>query len=302
MVLATLGVIAASVGFGLVPLFARSLLEGGMAPHAVAIYRYAFATLVLLPMLLKWLHATRALAWGVLVGLCMGLGWVGYVRAIEVVPISTAGVLYMTYPVFTLVIAWVLFRDRPTWQGVVGALVIVAAAALVSRPGAIDPEHLPRLVLSLAAPFGFGLGISVLVHRLNDIPPLVRIACVSLGSVVGLMPLVVNSQWSELVPPDAHGWGMVACIGLLTALVPQLLFTVSSPIIGTARTAAAGSIELPIMFALGWLAYGEDMSPAKLVACAMVVGAIILTPTRRARSMAATAQDSAALAEDAPRR
>jgi drug/metabolite transporter (DMT)-like permease len=43
----------------------------------------------------------------------MGVGWVGYVRAVEIAPVSTAGILYMTYPVFTLLIAWLVFGDRP---------------------------------------------------------------------------------------------------------------------------------------------------------------------------------------------
>lgn len=292
MALATLGVIAASVGFGLVPLFARSLLEGGIAPHAIAFYRYVLASIVLLPLLYHWRQSWRAIAWGIFVGLCMGLGWVGYVRAIEVVPVSTAGVLYMTYPVFTLFFAWVLFGERPVWQAILGALVIIAAAMLVSRPGAIDPAHVPLLLVSLAAPAGFGLGIAVLVHRLPEVPALVRIGSASLGSVIGLLPLVTSSTWAQLVPMDSAGWLMVVGIGLGTALIPQLLYTVSSPIIGTARSAAAGSIELPVMFVVGWLAYGESLSVTKLIACAMVLGAIILTPSRRARSFAATTEDS----------
>ena len=45
-------------------------------------------------------------------GVSVGLGWVGFVSAS--VPVSTVGVLYMTYPVFTLIIGWIWFRDVPS--------------------------------------------------------------------------------------------------------------------------------------------------------------------------------------------
>ncbi len=41
----------------------------------------------------------------------MGIGWIGYVTALEKLPASTVGVLYMTYPVFTLATAWAVFGE-----------------------------------------------------------------------------------------------------------------------------------------------------------------------------------------------
>lgn len=285
--LATLGVVLASVGFGFVPVFARGLTDTGMAPHAVAIYRYILAALVFAPFAWRARRQTVTMLWGLGMGVIMGLGWVGYVRAIEVVPVSTAGVLYMTYPAFTLLISWLFFGDRPTRRGVLAACMIVAAAAIVTSPAAISSDQVPALLLSLAAPIGFGFGISVLVHRMTDIPVFARIGVVSLGSFLGLLPLALATAPAALLPVDGAGWMMVVGIGLGTALIPQVLFTICSPIIGTARTAAAGSIELPVMFAVGWLFFGEALNCAQAIALILVLSAIAITPSRRARSIAA---------------
>ena len=285
--LATLGVVVASVGFGLVPLFARSLIEAGMAPHAIALYRYLLASILLAPLVWRWRRSGRVLAWGLGIGLAMGLGWVAYVRALALVPVSTAGVLYMTYPVFALIFARLLFGERPAPRALLATLVIVAAAALVSGFGALDADKVPALLLSLAAPAGFGLGIAVLVHRLPRVPALVRIGVVSMGSVLGLAPLAMGTPAAALVPSDAAGWALVVGIGLGTALVPQLIYTLCSPVVGTARTAVAGSVELPVMSGVGWAAFGEVPTPQQAVACALVLGAILLTPSRQPRSVAA---------------
>ncbi len=287
--LATAGIILASAGFGLVPYFARSLTAEGMAPHAVAFFRYAIAASVLLPFVWQARAHWRALVWGLCAGVAMGVGWIGYVRAVEVAPVSTVGVLYMTYPVFTLLIAWLVFGDRPGRRAVLAALMIIAAAALASSPAAVSAEHLPALVLSLAAPLGFGFGINVLVHKLVVLKPLARISCVSLGSVLGLLPLLAATPIEALRPVSAEGWWLVLGIALGSALVPQLLYTVCAPVIGTARTSIAGSFELPTMFLVGWFAFAEPVGLAQWAACAIVISAIVLTPGKPVRSIAGTA-------------
>lgn len=286
--LATLGVVAAAAGFGLVPYFARSLTEAGMAPHAVAFFRYVLAAVLFLPMLWRARRDWRVLGWGVIAGAMMGLGWIGYVRALEQAPVGAVGVLYMTYPVFTLAIAWMLFGDRPTLRAGVASGMILLAAVVASATFALGDGVAGALFLSLAAPLGFGFGISVLVHRLSRVAPLARIGAVSVGSVLGLGPLMLGTDPAAILPATPSGWGLVVGIALGTALVPQLIYTVCSPMIGAARTAMAGAIELPTMMLVGWIGFGERLGPMQGLACLLVVGAILLTPPKVARNVSTT--------------
>ncbi|WP_299826310.1 DMT family transporter [uncultured Roseobacter sp.] len=282
---ATIGVLFASICFGLVPYFSRGLTEQGVAPYTVAFYRYIVAAVVLCPVLFANRKAWRQIAWGLSAGAVMGLGWIGYVTALETLPASTVGVLYMTYPVFTIVIAWALFADAPTRRASMASGLIVLAAIIAGSPASVPIEHMPLLVMSLAAPFGFGFGICVLVYKLSQIAPLARIASVSLGSVLGLAPLVLSSEVAELLPRDRADWLLIVGIGLVTALVPQLIYTVCSPVIGASQTAVVGSVELPTMFAVGFLAFGEAITAPQAIACALVLGAVAITKSRKARTV-----------------
>ncbi len=282
---AATGVFIASVCFGLVPYFGRSLTEQGMAPFAVAFYRYVLAAIVLLPILLRQTKAWREVLWGLVAGVVMGLGWIGYVTALETLPVSTVGVLYMTYPVFTVIVAWFLFGDRPTRRALIASGLILLAATIAGNPSAVPVNQLPALLFSLAAPLGFGFGICVLVHRLSRIPPLARIASVSLGSFLGLVPLMLMSDADQILPKDANDWFLIAGIAIVSALVPQLIYSVCSPIIGTSRTAVIGSVELPTMFAVSVFAFGEQLTLPQTIACVLVVSAIILTRSRATRNV-----------------
>lgn len=283
--IAVIGVLFASICFGFVPYFSRGLTDQGLAPYAVAFYRYILAAIVLLPALLMHRSEWREILWGMVAGGVMGLGWVGHVTALETVPASTVGVLYMTYPVFTIAIAWVLFGDQPTQRSLVAAGLIVVAAIIAGSPASVPVDQIPTLLISLAAPFGFGFGICVLVHRLSRIAPLARIASVSLGSVIGLAPLILSSEVGEILPNGGNDWVLIVGIGLVTALIPQLIYTICSPIIGATRTAVVGSIELPTMFAVGAFAFGEAITGAQALACALVLGAIALTQSRSTRTV-----------------
>ena len=282
---AMLGVLFASICFGLVPYFSRGLTEQGIAPYAVAFYRYILAAVLLFPILVKHRKSWREILWGLLTGAVMGLGWIGFVTALETLPASTVGVLYMTYPVFTVIISWALFADVPTRRALLAAGLIIVAAVVAGSPASVPVEHLPTLLLSLAAPFGFGFGIAVLVHRLSRIVPLARIASVSLGSIIGLAPLILTADMAEVLPKDRADWMLIAGIGLVTAVVPQLIYTVCSPIIGASQTAVVGSIELPTMFAVGFLAFGEAITAQQAIACVLVLAAIGITRSRKSRPL-----------------
>lgn len=104
----------ASIYFGFVLYFGRGLTDQGLAPYAVAFYQYILAEIVLFSALLMHHSKWREILCGMVARAVMGLGKVGYVRALEAVPASMAGVLYMIYPVLTIAITWALFGDQPT--------------------------------------------------------------------------------------------------------------------------------------------------------------------------------------------
>jgi len=279
-------VVMACFCFGTIPYFARSLIEAGMASWAVAFYRYGLSALILLPLLLRVPAALRrTAAWGIASGISVGLGWVGYVSALQSVPVSTVGVLYMTYPVFTLLVGWLWFRDTPSKRAMSAALMVVIAAVLASSPAAVDPRHWPAMLLSLSAPISFGFGINVLVHKLTPLRALSRVSCFSAGASLSLLPLMLTSAPGSVLPQTLDGWWLIAGLAFGTALLPQLLYTQFAPMIGAARSAVAGSVELPTMFLVSALLLGEAIGGWQWLACLLVTLAILITPARATRNL-----------------
>jgi len=129
----TIIIIMTAICFGLVPWFAKELIDQGMASTAVAFYRYFFTAILLLPVLRFKNALKKECYWAIFSGACVGLGWIGYVEALKVVPISSVSVIYMTYPLVTLVASWALVGNVPNKQSIFAGFLILVAAVNVKH-------------------------------------------------------------------------------------------------------------------------------------------------------------------------
>jgi drug/metabolite transporter (DMT)-like permease len=93
-------------------------------------------------------------------------------------------------------------------------------------------------------------------------------------------PLVLGLSRTEILPSDARGWALVIGMGLLTSLVPKIGYALAAPFVGSARAATAGAVELPTMFLIGWIAFGESLGWIEIGAALLVLAAVFLTPSR----------------------
>ena len=275
---ATLIIAAASVCFGLVPLFGRVLLDAGLSAEAIALYRFGLA----LPLALVWLPRRRAAICPVVAlagaGMAGGLGWTTYLAAVEHVAVASAGVLYMSYPLFVVVLAWLLAGQPVTGRSAVGAALVLAGAFVVNAPGALAGGQWPVLLSSLPAPAGFALIVVVLASVGHELSTLERWSAICAGHVAGLLPAALLADGGALLPATATGWAWVGALAGVTATIPQLLFTLAARSVSPARTAAAGAAELPTMLAVGWIAFGEAVGVREIVGATLVIAAILVTP------------------------
>ena len=291
---ATSLLLVSSACFGLVPLFGRVLLELGLSTEAVALYRFCLA----LPLALAWLPRRRsalrpaiALAGA---GLAGGLGWTTYLEAIQEVPVASAGVIYMSYPVFVVLLARLLVGHRLTARALAGAALVLAGAVIVNPPAAVSAGDLAVLLSSLPAPVGFALVIVLVATVGRDLGTRERWSVLSTGTIAGLLPAALANDPAALLPDATIGWAWITGLALVTALVPQLLYVYAARRVSPARAAATGAAELLTMLAIGALAFGEAVGAREIAGAILIIAAIGVTPAVTPRGDAAAGRTSAA--------
>lgn len=264
--------------FGTTAYFGRVLPDLGFAGAAVAFFRFALTALVLTPFLVVRGPGRIATLWGLAGGAGIALGWIGYVKSLETLPVAEAAVLFMTYPLFALVFAAAFFGERAGRRGLLAAGLIVIAAVVGTPVRGFDPSEAGAILAGLATPAAYGLLLNIIAHRLGDLPSLSAAGSVALGAVLGTTPLVVQLEPAAVIPSDLGSLGLLLVMSLASALVPELLYVRFAPRLGAVRTAIAGSAELPSMFAVGWLVFGEVLTPAHAAAAVLIMTAIAVTP------------------------
>ena len=276
LILPTIMVFISCIGFGLVPFFAKSLSDAGVHSSLIPFYRYAISAVVFLPFILFSKVNYREVFWGLMAGTCLGFGWISYVEALKVVSVSTAGVIYMTYPMFTILIAWLWFKEKPNPRSLIATVIIIVAASLTVSDLTNDNNALPTLYFSLLAPLGFGLSINILVSKLKTLSSMARVSSVASGAVLSLSIVIAPLGIEQIIPKSTNAWILVIGIAVLTATLPQLIYSTYAPKLGASGAAIAGSIELPTMFVVGWLAFDEHITLIQYISAALVLYSIYL--------------------------
>lgn len=279
--MATAAIVGASFAYASTSIFIRQLTETGMSVVAVAFFRFALTAVVLVRFVNLSAPKRRATAWGLLSGVVMGGGWIVYVRTIDSADVAIAGVVQMTYPLFALIAGWLLFNVGPTTRSLLSACLVVIAAFVGLGVGSGVAAGLSPLLF--IAPATFGFSVSVLTERLGSLDPFERLASVAVGASTAMAPLLITLPLDEVLPTSLGSLGWVLAIGAISALIPMTIYAAAAPTIGSARSAAAGASELPTMFVIGAVCFGESVRLGHLAAAAIIVAAIALT--RSARSM-----------------
>jgi drug/metabolite transporter (DMT)-like permease len=116
----------------------------GTPPHLIALVQLAFGALALAPFIHYGTLPAAPVHWAQLVTLGIvhtGIMYVLLYGAIQKLPTAMTGALSFIYPVVAILVDWFAFGQRLAWIQVVGAVLILVAAAGVNLGWRIVPQR-----------------------------------------------------------------------------------------------------------------------------------------------------------------
>ena len=265
--------------FGASTPFAK-LLVGQVDPWLLAALLYLGSGIGLTLVLL----ARRALAiapaeaalgladapWLAAIVLCGGivgpvLLMIGLVR----VPAGAAALMLNLEAIFTLAIAWTIFRENVDRRIALGAFAIVAGAVVLSWSPSAPLRFSPGAAAIAAACLAWGIDNN-LTRKLSGADPLQIAAIKGLGA--GIVNLVIALSFGAAWP-SADAVAAAGLVGLLGYGVSLALFLLALRHLGTARTGAYFSSAPFIGAALAVALLGDPVTlPFVIAAVLMAVG------------------------------
>jgi drug/metabolite transporter (DMT)-like permease len=146
---------------------------------------------------------------------------------------ASASLLLNLEAVFTLLLAWMLFREHVDQKLFIGALAIIAGALLLSWQGGIGSVGTGMGFISLAC-LSWAIDNN-LTRKISAVDPFV------LASIKGLVAGSVNAGLAYSMGASLPGWlgvGSAMMLGFVSYGLGLVLFIVALRHLGTARTGA----------------------------------------------------------------
>jgi drug/metabolite transporter (DMT)-like permease len=268
-----------------------ALNHGTDVATAVAVRSLATAAIVALvvlvlrvPLDLKPRHRRVLPVIGVLVAaqsLCL-------YSAVARLPVALALLAFNTYPIWTALWAWAVYRHPPTRPVLIAMPVILAGLALAldvsgAASGLGAQAQWGRIgvgvALAVAAGAMFGLVLVLTQHEAADLDGRLRTAITM--ALVGVLALAAAIVQGGLHWPQAPaGWWGLAALTVLYGTAFTIMFTLL-PRLGVVGNSPILNVEPVAALVLAWGVLGQSIAGSQIVGALIVVGAVMALGLRR---------------------
>jgi len=269
-------VLIAAFFFGLNPFFGQLLFQDGLGAEVVSVYRFIIPA-VLFAFFLPTRKENRAEARRtLLLGIMSGIGIYSFFHALQVLPPASVILIYYTYPVFSVLIGWAIYKRTPSQNTLISAALIAIAASLTVRPATIPSHLLPYLASCFLAPIVVAAQVQYLSKPQKVIPTTNRMAWISIGHIIVLLPIAGWTAPAQIFPASPMGWAALIGITVFAAAIPQIFFLLGAPKTHADRTALLGSLELLVALLAGAVLLAQQLNQFEITAMLLMVLALFI--------------------------
>ncbi len=222
------------------------------------------------------------------IGLLIAVQSLCLYSAVARLPVALALLAFNTYPIWTALWDWVLYRRAPERAlllampviliGLALALDVLGAASGLGAAGQWGRIGI-GVAFALAAAATFGVALVLTQHEAGDVDG--RVRTLTTMSIVGLFALGgVAVQGGFQLPQAAIGWWGLAALTFLYGTAFTIMFTVL-PKLGVVGNSAIMNVEPVFALVLAWLILGQAIAPVQVAGALLVVGAVMVLGLRK---------------------
>ncbi len=201
-----------------------------------------------------------------------------YFRTIMETSMPVAAVLLYTAPVMVVLMSAVLFHEKITPVKMAALVLVVAGCALVA--GLVGNGHtltLMGLLVGLGAGFGYALYSIFSRYALErGYHPLTILFYTFTFSSIGVLPFAdMGAVWKAVTGDAAHA-GIALVFGLVSTVVPYLVYTTGLAHVENGTASILASVEPVMASFLGIVLFGDRVDLWQAAGMLLVFASIII--------------------------
>ncbi len=280
-----------TIGFGAIATFAKFAYGEGIDSLMLLALRFLVAAVAL------WAYFLIFDRGAIRIGrkeaaICAALGLAGYgvfsnlvFKALETTPASITGLLFFSYPVFVMLIDWIVTRERPDSQLTIGAVMILCGVT-VGVFGTLAGGLTLGVLFALGGAAWYAAYVAASRRLLYNVKPKTVALYVTTFAALGFW-LMGGPGLSQMHLLTVKATVVVLGIGLVSTVMALLCFFSSLEKLGSAETSQLSTFELIVSFSLASVFLGEQIGIALMAGAAFILIGIVTSqfkPSSRSQS------------------
>lgn len=273
--------------FGLIPLFSVPLLADGMPTSTVLMYRFLFATLAMSIYVLvrgSSLRITRQqFVWLLLLSFLYFATAHLLLTGYEFISSGMATVLHFTYPIFVALLMLLIFHVRLSKRGMMAIMAAVAGVSLVSGVTSSEPINPEGPALVIASGFLYAVYIITVNKSVARTLSHEALTFYILLITTIFLSLYCIADDKMVLPASAMDWTNLVLLGVLSTTISNITLVKAIDLIGSTPTAVMGALEPMTAVMVGVIAFGEVLTPIRILGILMILVAVVLLTTDKSK-------------------
>ncbi|MCI1779082.1 MAG: DMT family transporter [Bacteroidales bacterium] len=275
--------IVSSATFGLIPSFSIPLLDEGMKPDSICLYRFAIATMALAIYMkirrISFSIKRREFADLLLLSFFYAVTSLFLLRSYDYIPGGIATTIHFSYPIAVTIAMTLFFRDKLRWHTAVAVLLSVAGVYMLS--GACGGKAINHTGL-------FFVGTTVITYAVyivgvNKLPALkktngtvITFYVLALSGALFFINLLVEDGLNFSPAGSSANWIFILLLALLPTLVSDIALVYAIKIAGPTITSILGCMEPLCALLAGTLFFNEVITKIQFTGIFLIIFAVNL--------------------------
>lgn len=266
--------------YGMNPLFALPLYEGGMDLYSVLFFRYLFA----IPILAIMLKIRRRdfsigkadIAPLIILGILFALSSITLFSSYHHMDAGIASTILFVYPIMVALIMFFFFKEKISAKTIACIAVALLGIALLCKSGEGAVVSIKGVLLVLGSALSYSIYI-VFVNK-SRINKMATIKVTMYVLTVGWIIFAIKSLISgTLTTPPAEKWwlwGNILALSIFPTVISLICTTEAIQYIGSTPTAILGVLEPVTAVFFGVVIFGEILTTRIVIGLILVITSV----------------------------
>lgn len=256
--------------------FAVLLYASGLSSDTVLFYRYLFAILVMLGLMVARRHSFRLtlheFALACPMGLLFAYSSLSLFESYKYMDVSLAATVLFVYPALVAITLWIAFHERPSRVTLTAIPIVFAGIVLLDWEGIRGGgSSLVGMLLVLSSALSYAIYMVVVQKSCLSAMPSLKLGFYSL--FFGFFLFVFKTRFGTEVQPltTPLQWAIALALAIFPSFISLSSMALAIRYVGSTATAVLGAFEPLTSVLIGVCLFGERPAPVSWVGMIVIL-------------------------------